>query len=697
MLRRVVVLLLPLGLAACGSPPSKSGAPAETGGDTDSGAGEVDGGGSEDGGALPLPIGEDGLVDCEAAGLPCSPDEVGPDAAARVTELSDRVLAELAAGRSPVEVRAWLEAEPDVLDVLGGLEDRDTAVAFLVADAVTHVVLRPGAERPAAAAPPALRVPTRVLAEGEPDKTALLVSPYIMDFGDGDDSYVVEPLVAATPDYEAGLTVHRNTEGTTEVVAEDFRDVSPVQLYHLSTHGAVVCRQPDQCVTVFYMGRYDLDGGGDELRPITGATSRSNDYIMPLARWAGWHESLEDTFVFLSACESARQSDGTSALQAQGAEVLGWTDVVQAPAAQAAAARFYEETLVNGRRVGDAHAAVVEDGLDINIFTDSDGIPRDARLVSTVGAGEGPRLRETVEFTDEDHRRVDDRLHLEALTPQGDGEADRVELHLRLFGVEELEAGDHTVELSLDGVAFDTFTTWGNGSLERDFVYLLEGETTLPVDTVPGQLYTLRAEVSLPEGGTSVHEVEVQLGAPQVVFESELSVELADVGVSVTQSVAATIELEWDGEAEEWSGTGDLDWVDYSPYLPGLPPECTLGSPVLGSSTARVVSLALTPEQLAARELPAVLHFFPEELDATVSMTCSGVPLSLPDTAWYGAFLAHRHDDGSFSGTSSFIELTGFTAGTGDVVAEWTGTGTTSDGSSTLATRSTLRLELSSE
>jgi hypothetical protein len=236
----------------------------------------------------------------------------------------------------------------------------------------------------------------------EPKKKALLLSPYLWDFG-ADETEVVK-LMLGKKNYDcAGCVVVKKNEamGDQNVTLNDFKNWGDFDLINLSTHGSQVCKQ-GKCVTSLSTGVYynlppletilpgqltdfqdvlesepgvrygisasracqayreALNGGelDEEGRAsVENAYQQKNCEFLSNKLWQSIDDNffryhyqsgripLDDKFIFLNACQSMIDTSLAKAMSGDNTTVLGWTETIDAFIASQVAIRFYEHYL----------------------------------------------------------------------------------------------------------------------------------------------------------------------------------------------------------------------------------------------------------------------------------------------------------------------------------------------------------------
>lgn len=470
--------------------------------------------------------------------VPCALAAVEKAVLQRGEDVSTAAAAMLEEGGSMADALAFIAAQDGVVE-----SDSDSAVLrFRVKGGRDCWVLMPEALPPdIAEAAPAMAsrriVPAaaatqrtakdqggaRVVGDDPQAKHALVLAPFEYQFKAHDDGRVVADMLENTRGYAGHVTFLENsTEGAGTVGIEQFKGWEQYDVILVTGHGATMC-VGSYCVSIVLTG--DVYHSLDELAQITdpgvntvhivgqpsGKLALSPDFFR--YHYGG---GLTNTLIFFNTCGSygAGPADASSlseALLGPGSAYLGWSDVVHADVAYDASYGFFSELTQAGVTVQSAYDRLGSRAVDS--YATKGGTPVDATLlIARPGNGDDLRVREVVTLEapgggDE----LQDGDTVAANGTAGDGIADAVPFQMLVEGIEEGQAEAATVTVTVEGHASAPLSV-STGERVSARTYRVRGEIPY-IDVAPSQIVNVRAQVTLPEGGTSEHTVSVVLTA----------------------------------------------------------------------------------------------------------------------------------------------------------------------------------------
>ncbi len=511
---------------------------------------------------------------CETAEIPCAWSEVPIEIITATLDRSDEALMRLEDGASVADVAAWLAGQDDVAEV----QSDDASLRFRLEggrgawiagpDAPTGPV--PGGETAQlqgdaeafASAPGAVAIEPHHVTGDAPEKRALVLSPFLFQFGTGDDGPVVRDILETARGYEDGVEFDFAETETDAIPLERLRSWTEYEVVHVSTHGQRIC-DDGVCLGGIDVGLLDafvpagatsaeetiksLEAVGLEIRT---AKTTGDRYVRAAADFfrKAYPTGLDDTIVFLNACQTQDAMDVdvdiVDALRRGGRTVvLGWSDVVYVSDATAAAQAFYTN--------------LAERGYTARVAWEKLGSLRTG-APSPQGDGTAPVLgiEGPVDGTDLRIREVVTVLHPttgEALTSTdrvgavgvaGDGQADAAPFRVLVEGVLAEDAGDVTVHATVDGVAAPPISL-SDGTKNDDDAWVVQGTVQLPYDLTSDREVVWTATATLHDGGESAHEATATLAGAEPLLGS-------------TWELTARHTTHWIGYATPWYATATI-------------------------------------------------------------------------------------------------------------------------------------------
>lgn len=580
----------------------------------------------------------DGTLECEIVGYPCSYADVPLEIIEATLSRTDDILDMLKGGSTNEEVADWLEAQDDIAEV-----QRDAFALRFRPEGGRAVWISgpdplPGPGPDAAHPPPASGAhgssaysvvgsgPARHVAGEGSEKRALVLSPFYWHFGEWDDGPLIRDILLETRGYEGGVEFYHNPTENDAIPLEHLRSWTQYQVVHITTHGRRICEQ-DVCrggIAIGLLDAYLPTGSASEAEKIKSLEAEGLEiqvgeetgtrYLRAAADFfrKAYSEGLDDTVVFLNACQTQGSMgvdvDIVDALRQGGrAVVLGWSDVVYAGDALAAAQAFFEGLSERGytTRVAFEKLGGLRTG---EAGTSGDGT---APVLGLEGPSDGTdlRIREVVTVLNPytgAELSSDDAVG--AIGVANDGDPDAAPFRVLVEGVLQEDAGDLTVHVTVDGVTAAPIPLT-DATKNDDDAWEIAGTVQLPYDLAEDREVLWEATTTLHDGGESSHERAATLSGAEPLMGSNWELTARHmvhwVGRGTPYYATATILLTFepgqdpmDPEADYVITSGTISW-DYSHEFG----DCTRSAPALtfDLEEANIFSRRMT---LDARQTP---------------------------------------------------------------------------------------------
>lgn len=457
--------------------------------------------------------------------------------------------------------------------------------------------------------------PSAVVGEGTPRdehdgtqrKTALVLSPYAWDFGTDDSAPGIVDRLDHTYDYStawAGFPVQAGkgvgyepnaSKGDFNVTVEDFMGWSTYDVVFISSHGTSLgCTGTVHriCASGIFIGMTfepctywkktypDLDGIRCGTTPFTTSwgdpvyeVGLSSDFFQQ--HYGADTKALRRTVVVFDSCESLQNDAFGRVLAAQTSAFFGWTASVFSGESKETTSALFGD-LLDGQTTGTAMADLKQSGLTER--TPVDGAPtptfrklgpqaEDLRIIdlpALMDATGAARLQKGASVTvagvpgdgvnDEYDFLVDVRGVINPNgggtgSPPSSGAAGLYDLHFLLDGT----------EIGVENLGHPTPNRTTVTQLDAT-TYRMRYPVKLPFD-VPkdGRDARLEVRVTLPEGGSSSHAVDVTLRGILCDYDLTLSGGLTGTSrgpASFTPGSDGSLEIDLNGSLSEGS-TGD--------------------------------------------------------------------------------------------------------------------------------------------
>ena len=503
----------------------------------------------------------DAALECEARDYPCSLSEVSIDVLERSDELGDEVLAMWEGGASTAETAAWLGEQADMAEV----EWDDLAVRFRLEGGRGTWILREdafGTTNVSDAVPPAVYQvaesagnASHIVAPDVKEKKALVLAPFLWEFGEYDEGAAIAGILAGTRGYEGRVSFLANAEKvSSNVTIGSFMGWNGYQVIHVTTHGKRLCTDGG-CRATILAGTLEgaLPGGSGstaeklhELAHLGVEHSKSKKYpdVEYLVLTADFfrHQypgGVAEALIVISACQTfgAQATDLIDAIHGAGSVVFGWDEAVYAEDAGAASLALYESLSALGY---PAKVAYDEMGA-LTVGGSNAGGPASARFRMRERSGGGDlRIREVVYLLHPGTAEVlaaDARVSIQGA--QGDGELDAVPYLVRIDGVKPDFAADMTVHVSVDGVEAEPVSL-ASGEVNDKHQWTISGVIPLPYDLEEEMLVNFQASTNLHSGGESEHETPATLTGEEPIMGSVWELEATFVADWTTTPFPAT-------------------------------------------------------------------------------------------------------------------------------------------------------------
>lgn len=407
----------------------------------------------------------------------------------------------------------------------------------------------------------------------EPEHRALILAPFFWDFETNEGGKVSQILgrhrnytCAECRDYlfTAADDIDQDGDGEVDdnpdfgVTLADFQAWDPYEIIHISTHGAQICRDElnftpadytppatSDCYTALFTGNslseeafekvedapgFDIEGviwarhpDKPECHTASGGKNLSAEGCIEAGRFwqaltadffqLGYPGGLDEKLIFLSACESMKGTDLSSALAGDNTTVLGWTEAVDADISARVVERFYGFYIEDNLRPEPAYvetkATMANDEQLTRVRPKGGGSFSGAAPEIIRGGSPDPHGREVISILHpifQEELREKGSMLVQGIP--GDGEADKMLFQAQLDGIDESqEAASFVVRMNVDGnrvqESYRPTSQISEYSYQTDVL-----EVPLGFDVSGTEIVELDAWVELPEGGVSRHVVE---------------------------------------------------------------------------------------------------------------------------------------------------------------------------------------------
>ena len=552
-------------------------------------------------------------LECEVKQYPCTLGDVPSQILIRSQELAQQAEAKLDQGIAMAEVASFLGGQDDIAEIASD----EIAIRFRLEGGRPFWVVAPAALTPTSVqsgarptmtaagrieharppAPAAMRpeaTPSRTGVAGNafqyvvgdsPTKRALVLSPYLWDFGASDDGATVAGILKNTRGYEGNVTfVSTPVKTTFTITAASFKGWDAYDVVHVVSHGVRLC---DGAGCRALIAVHDLPNGildlvegldtGPQMAVITGTEilfGAKRSLLMLNADFflAEYPGGLSDAIVFFNACKTAgsNATDLSDAIRGTSSVYLGWSQSVDSGHALAAAEAFYNSLSDGGWPAETAH-----DHLG-GLQTDSSVTPAATLVIDGGQDGYDLRIREVVMLLDPDlGTELKDNTLVIIDGMFADGVPDEVPFVVDVDGFSQEDAAGVEVHVSVDG--HEISKALASGVNEGAGQWQVSGQVPLNEDIPDERPANMRAWIDLPDGGISEHIVNIRLGAASclegvwLLDKEEYEVYLDEIAQVLPSGsvvpITGDLVLEFGPSAPDASGWITATFLG-NPYLP---------------------------------------------------------------------------------------------------------------------------------
>lgn len=534
-------------------------------------------------------------LECELAGYPCDLADVPQEVVLASMALGDGATARLGAGSSVEDVADWLGSRDGVAEVA---VDGDTIRYRMDGGRPTWISAADGAiGGPTSLAPidAVLAMYFVVAGNDDPQKRALILSPFKWERGEGDYGSRVADLMRRVKGYASGVTYLENaTETATNVTVDTFTKLGGNALVHIETNSLKLCQDGREADPGTPTPLSSPCWGVIGAQEFYGTDLRAGDYVgVELYRYVNGSWSLGLSADFFNAHYSGGIGDAVIILnapdvldsslvlsmQAATSEFLGWDNLRPIKAGGEVILSLLRRLAETGRTVDsvyDEMRSTMRAG-DAELF----------RIRPTTGS---QRLREIVQLRDPSSLEpLDEVGTLSVSTKLDDDEQDVVPFVVDVDGLSEEEASHATINLFFDNWQIEPILV-SEGEQISDTTWRYEGKAQIGA-LKEGQAVEVLAYLQLPEGGLSRDPAAVTVTGtkrPDVGWSwtgtvtSTLGSWSPGVTITRTAEVEFTIDPGADADDERtyfyvtdgtltWSIAGASDGCSYSGEMSGVP------------------------------------------------------------------------------------------------------------------------------
>lgn len=472
----------------------------------------------------------DTALGCERQNYPCSLSEVDDAVLQHEDILSDQVLARLAEGDSAEEVAKWLSTQPEVSEALG----ENLAIMFRLEGGTPVWIVDVDVDAPPPAVTTGQLSPQGVVGSDHRQKRALVLNTIDWEYqlyrGYGGWTDTIAELLEATRGYAGNVSHLVNSDQAKQVGLVQFSDWQSYDLIYLLAHGAQLCGET--CHTMVFSG--DVISGPrmpyERARPerttrgltrarIRIATDDGFDVYWIYALTSDFFRQrypggLESTLILMSACQTMKATDLTSALVGDASTLVGWDDAVRVDTSTDVFFTLLNDMSENGVTFKDAYDALVDEGLTRGSLEQ-----RGREIEATLNYQQRSpdlRVREVITLlTSEGEPMTDDvRLDPFLVGLPDDNRPDKLNLLVELDGVIAEDKAETFLRFMLDDQPIGSRIAFNEANPRKvdDYRYELTlRDIATGIDFKSGRSYKLTAIVDLPEGGSSRHEASGSL------------------------------------------------------------------------------------------------------------------------------------------------------------------------------------------
>ena len=464
-------------------------------------------------------------LDCEREDYPCTLGEVPTQVLERSDQLADDAYARIRGGESVAVVADSLRGQGDVVTV----KNDDGALWFRVEGGRPHWVVSDAAfpDVPPGAPPELPRLDNRganpsttVHGQSEKDivgpfpeqKRALVLSPYLYEFGGYDDGPLVAALLRDARGYADNVVFKANTSLEDPTIrGGDFNNWDAFDVVHISSHGSQICNSSGQNCDLYLFQGDRITSEVDVVLATPGyvvvtslipeSYAVSADYFRVL-----YPNGLSETIVSFSACETTEGPEFAQIFANPSSVFFGWSKSVLSSFAYFATATLFQRLIDTGRTTRNVYEELVDEELTVD--------PSGATLQRDEG-GDDLRIREIItayapgaDPSPDTELKDDDPIPFRVA--EDEGGPDRMDFNVQIEGVEEDDdLGDFVVHISVNGTEATQTWTLDQARQTDTYTYRLEDVADFGIDFGDLDLFDVQFWVELPEGGESRFAVEL--------------------------------------------------------------------------------------------------------------------------------------------------------------------------------------------
>ncbi|HMB92003.1 MAG TPA: hypothetical protein VKP65_14205 [Rhodothermales bacterium] len=612
-------------------------------------------------------------LNCEQEGYPCRLSQVDSAILERSDQLGDEVLRMLNNGQTLADALAWIQTEDGVVEA----DADDASLRFRLEGGRPTWVFSDNAFDFEANRPAPLPLERRAHTEWQqPDdlqdvvgdnpktKRALVLAPYLYEFGGSDSGPAVANLLNTARGYEGNVTYVANPSETTSsnVSVDQFTNWGNYDVVFISTHGTQQCKEGEcrtALLTSVHINVQDIplnDPPGLILAKVVEGRRTiglTNDFFANQ-----YPQGLSDAILYIDACQTFKSPELATALTGEAGTYFGWSETVGASFSKSAATTFFGDLIEKGIPTGKALGTLQSQNMTTYGETG-------ATLTTNV-MGDELRIREIVYLQ---HPLSEEDLPVDLPYPvvgePEDGEPDKIPYLVKVDGIDGEPSG-FTVNVMVNGFSGDAKSV-AEGKMLDDNTWQVKGTVQVPFDAEQGQEVDIEVRVDLPEGGESRWEETVTLGNPVLHFTSEI--ESVSAEGRIFGKVEAEVELAFDEDLEQIEGEDDLEYLEYTVEVPNAGCDVTTTTT---DGTLRIPEVVFTSSDEGIGSVEEIVLFPVNNISETVIITCPEGTNTIDTIHWFAGFVSFH---GQLGGTNEFDEnrggfvMPGWTAGSGDVIA----------------------------
>jgi hypothetical protein len=372
------------------------------------------------------------------------------------------------------------------------------------------------------------------------EKRALVLSPFLWNFGPTDDGPRVANILRSTRGYEGRVTFASNASSRdTKVSVDSFRNLDRFDVVHVATHGirlgckegpcraaiaAQVLQGPERTedgVSTLKAHLSEFDDRGLELAKVGGTRGLELELDLKFTLimlsadfFRGSSGELQDTLIFFNACETlgSNGTDLAEAVRGDTSVYLGWDETVASDSAFAAALGLYESLAEHGYP-----AEVAYDRLGALRF-DPHGEQEAVLQIAERSGDEDLRIRDVVELLEPGSSvNLSPSSSVAIIGTEGDGEPDSVPYSVQVDGITSEFAGKVILHVSINGTEVEP-QPLTNGQVDDNDRWIVNGEAPLGFDVEEATIVDFTAWVDLHSGGESKDETPATVAGEEPIM-----------------------------------------------------------------------------------------------------------------------------------------------------------------------------------